>query len=163
MCPVYPAIARNRGDASLNAFHKEGPHDTPTVPHDDGLVRRGRTHGCSSVLSRKPWEMRKRVIGEGNDQASSPRTMHGWEMLRGFGMRTSVVWVGWMVGLTLVAACSTTSQDNAKTRPRAHVIGHGTTPGSSWAGVGISIPFPGKSSTPAPSSSEQDSKESGQP
>ena len=76
-------------------------------------------------------------------------------------MRISVVWVGWMIGLTLVAACSTTSQDSSKTRPRAQVIGHGTTPGSSWAGVGITIPFPGNSTTP--SSSEQDSNESGKP
>ena len=87
--------------------------------------------------------------------------MYGLEMLRGFGMRTSVVWIGWMIGLTLVAACSTTSQDSSKTRPRAQVIGHGTTPGSSWAGVGITIPFPGISTKPSPSSSEQDSNESG--
>ena len=88
-------------------------------------------------------------------------TRYGLERLRGVGIRTSVVWVGWIVGLTLVAACSTTSQGDSKTHPRAQVIGHGTTPGSSWAGVGITIPFPGKSTKP--SSSEQDSNESGQP
>ena len=78
-------------------------------------------------------------------------------------MRTSVVWIGWIVGLTLVAACSTTSPDDAKTRPRAQVIGHGTTPGSSWAGVGITIPFPGQRTNPSPSSSGHDSNKSGQP
>ncbi len=53
------------------------------------------------------------------------------EMLRYTGIRTSVGWIGWIAGLTLMAACSTTSPDDPKTRPRAQVIGHGTTPGSS--------------------------------
>lgn len=78
-------------------------------------------------------------------------------------MRTSVGWIGWIAGLTLMAACSTTSQDDPKTRPRAQVIGHGITPGSSRAGVGITIPFPGNSTKPSPSSSEQDSNQSGKP
>ena len=54
-----------------------------------GLCVAESTHGCSGVLSKKRWEVRRRVSKEGNDQAS--------------------------------------------------------TPGSSWAGMGVTIRFPGKS------------------
>lgn len=79
------------------------------------------------------------------------------------GMKTSAIWIGWIVCLTLVAACSTTNKDDPQTRPRAQAMGHGTTPGSSWAGVGITIPFPGKGNNSSSPPSGQDSKESGKP
>jgi len=44
------------------------------------------------------------------------------------------------------------------------VIGQGTTPGYSWAGVGVTVPFPGKGTTPSqPASSGQGSQESEKP
>lgn len=64
--------------------------------------------------------------------------------------------------LTVVTACSTTEPRDSKDRPRIGVIGHGTTPGSSWAGVGVKVPFPSKQpAASSPSSSELDSKEAG--
>lgn len=81
----------------------------------------------------------------------------------GTGMKTRGAWIGWIVASMLLVACNTTGQENPKTRPRVQVIGHGTTPGSSWAGVGINIPFPGQSTKPSSSSSEQDSKDLGKP
>lgn len=71
-------------------------------------------------------------------------------------------WFTWLTGglgvLFLIAACSTTEPGDSKDRPRAQVIGYGTTPGSSWAGVGVAIPFPGKSAN-APPSAESGSEE----
>ncbi len=79
------------------------------------------------------------------------------------GMKTMAIWIGWIAGLTLIAACSTTNKDDPPARPRAQAMGHGTTPGSSWAGVGITIPFPGKTTNSSSPPSGQDSKESGKP
>ncbi len=66
-----------------------------------------------------------------------------------------------VAGLTLVTACTTTSQDQTKTRPPVQVIGHGTKPGTSWAGVSLSIPLPGQSPSSARSSSEPTSSDKG--
>lgn len=78
-------------------------------------------------------------------------------------VRSVLVLVRWVALLTLLTACSTTTEPkDSKERPRVGVIGHGTTPGSSWAGVGITVPFPGKQSTASPTPpSGQDPKEAG--
>lgn len=77
-------------------------------------------------------------------------------------MRSEWILIGCVVLLTLLTACSTTEPRDSKDRPRVGVIGHGTTPGSSWAGVGVTFPFPGKQASPPPtSSSGPDSKDSG--
>ena len=79
-------------------------------------------------------------------------------------MRRGVVLIGWIVLLTLPAACSSTEPRDSKDRPRVGVIGHGTTPGYSWAGVGVTVPFPGKGTTPSqPASSGHGSQESEKP
>ena len=79
-------------------------------------------------------------------------------------MRSGVVLIGCIVLLTLPAACSTTEPRDSKDHPRVGVIGHGTTPGYSWAGVGVTVPFPGKATSPSqPSSSGQGSNESEKP
>jgi hypothetical protein len=76
-------------------------------------------------------------------------------------MRNGFMLIGWIALLTLLASCATTEPRDSKDRPRVGVIGHGTTPGYSWAGVGVTVPFPGKQpSAPSPPS-EQNSKESG--
>lgn len=69
----------------------------------------------------------------------------------------------WICLNVFMSGCGTASQEDKNNRPKAQVIGHGTTPGSSWAGVGVTIPFPSKSTKPSPSSSVQDSNESGKP
>lgn len=74
-------------------------------------------------------------------------------------MRSEWMLTGCVVVLTLLPACSTTEPRDSKDRPRVGVIGHGTTPGSSWAGVGITVPFPGKQASPP--SSGLDPKEPG--
>jgi hypothetical protein len=77
-------------------------------------------------------------------------------------MRSVLMVIGWIALLTLLTACATTEPRDSKDRPRVGVIGHGTTPGYSWAGVGVTVPFPGKQpSASAPPSSDQDSKEAG--
>jgi len=79
-------------------------------------------------------------------------------------MRSGVVLIGWLVLLTLPAAGSTTEPSDSKDRPRVGVIGHGTTPGYSWAGVGVTVPFPGKGTTPSqPASSGRGPQESEKP
>jgi hypothetical protein len=89
---------------------------------------------------------------------SHPTTMKV-RITMGTGIKTRGVWIGWIVASMLLVACCTTGQEDPKTRPRVQAIGHGTTPGSSWAGVGINIPFPGQSAKPSSSSSGQDFKE----
>ena len=74
-------------------------------------------------------------------------------------MRNGLMLMGWITLLTLLTACGT-SQDT-KDRPRVGVIGHGTTPGYSWAGMGVTVPFPGiQTNAPSPPS-RQDSIDSG--
>jgi hypothetical protein len=50
--------------------------------------------------------------------------------------RSRILLVG-VASLLLATACSTPTPDNTKSRPRAKVIGHGSSAGSSWAGVGV--------------------------
>jgi len=50
-----------------------------------------------------------------------------------------------------VSGCGTASQEDKKDYPKAQVIGHGTQR-SGWLGMGVTIPFPGKSSNAPPSS-----------
>jgi hypothetical protein len=57
----------------------------------------------------------------------------------------------WICLGVFVAGCGTASQENKKDYPKAQVIGHGTQ-GSGWLGMGVTIPFPGKSSSAPPSS-----------
>ena len=58
----------------------------------------------------------------------------------------------WICLNVFVSGCGTVSQEDKNNRPKAQVIGHGTQPGSSWLGVGLTIPLPGKSSNALPSS-----------
>jgi hypothetical protein len=63
-----------------------------------------------------------------------------------------VVLFCWICLNVVVSGCGTASQEDKKDYPKAQVIGHGTQPGSSWLGVGVTIPLPGKSSSVPPSS-----------
>jgi hypothetical protein len=57
----------------------------------------------------------------------------------------------WICLGVFVSGCGTASQADKKDYPKAQVIGHGTQR-SGWLGVGVTIPFPGKSSSAPPSS-----------
>lgn len=57
----------------------------------------------------------------------------------------------WICLGVFVSGCGTTSQEDKKGYPRVGVIGHGTQR-SGWLGAGVTIPFPGKSSSAPPSS-----------
>lgn len=57
----------------------------------------------------------------------------------------------WICLGIFVSGCGTASQEDKKDYPKAQVIGHGTQR-SGWLGVGLTIPFPGKSSSATPSS-----------
>jgi hypothetical protein len=72
-------------------------------------------------------------------------------------MRRWLTLVGWIALLAILPACTTNEPRDNKDQPRVGVIGHGTTPGRSWAGVGITIPFPGKQASP-PQDSEESTK-----
>ena len=64
----------------------------------------------------------------------------------------------WVCLGVFAAGCGTASQADKKDSPKAQVIGHGTQR-SGWLGVGVTIPFPGKSSSAAGSGDAQsDSK-----
>lgn len=46
-----------------------------------------------------------------------------------------------LMGLTVfVSGCGTSRPEDKSNRPKAQVIGHGTQPGSSWLGVGLTLP-----------------------
>ena len=66
-------------------------------------------------------------------------------------MRLPLVLLSWICLGVFLSGCGTSSQEGKKDYPRAGVIGHGTQR-SGWLGVGVTVPFPGKSSSP-PSSS----------
>jgi len=57
----------------------------------------------------------------------------------------------WLCLGVFVSGCGTTSQEDKKAYPKPQVIGHGTQR-SGWLGMGVTIPFPGKSSSVPPSS-----------
>ena len=57
----------------------------------------------------------------------------------------------WICLGVFLSGCGTASQEGKKDYPKAQVIGHGTQR-SGWLGVGVTIPFPGKSSSAPPSS-----------
>lgn len=60
----------------------------------------------------------------------------------------------WICLVVFVSGCETASQVDKKDSPKAQVIGHGTQR-SGWLGVGVTIPFPGKSRSAAGSGDAQ--------
>ena len=57
----------------------------------------------------------------------------------------------WICLGVFLSGCGTASQENKKDYPKTQVIGHGTQR-SGWLGMGVTIPFPGKTSSAPPSS-----------
>lgn len=58
-----------------------------------------------------------------------------------------------LMGLTVfVSGCGTSRPEDKSNRPKAQVIGHGTQPGSSWLGVGLTLPLPATNNSASSSS-----------